>query len=175
MRVSKPRNNPKNPNNILNAVRVHTLVNHRSLQQVMRITIAKDFHWEMAHRLPFHEGGCKNVHGHSYTMRVELEGDTDAHGMVMDYYDLKSIVQPLVDKLDHSFLCDRSDAVMMAFFDQHPLKVNYVDFPTTAENIAVFVLREIKPRLQQYSSLKRVKVRVHETERTFAEHAESLE
>ena len=29
----------------------------------MRTTISKQFRWEMGHRLPFHEGLCKNIHG----------------------------------------------------------------------------------------------------------------
>lgn len=133
--------------------------------------IAKEFHWEMAHRLPFHTGGCQNVHGHSYRLWVEIEGEPDSHGMVMDYLDLKMIVEPLVKQLDHSFLCDRADELMMQFFHSNSLKVNYVDFPTTAENIAAYLLKEITLRLKESQSIpvKRLRVRVQETERTFAE------
>ncbi len=136
-------------------------------QQVF--TIGKEFHWEMGHRLPFHEGGCRNVHGHSYQMRVELEGLADENGMVVDYFDVKSIVQPIVDKLDHSFLCDINDEPMVAFFKEHPMKVNYVDFPSTAENLAKHVLDSIAPLFGDYSNLHRITVRLQETERTFAE------
>ncbi|MFY8001955.1 MAG: 6-pyruvoyl trahydropterin synthase family protein [Candidatus Kapaibacteriota bacterium] len=137
----------------------------------MKTRIAKEFHWEMAHRLPLHAGGCQNVHGHSYKLWVELEGEPDSHGMVMDYYDLKTIVEPLVKQLDHSFLCDRSDELMMRFFHENTLKVNYVDFPTTAENIAVYLLKHITTRLRESQNvpIKRLCVRVHETERTYAE------
>ena len=37
--------------------------------------IAKEFRWEMGHRLPEHFGLCKNIHGHSYKMVVEFEGE----------------------------------------------------------------------------------------------------
>ncbi|MFI5263969.1 MAG: 6-carboxytetrahydropterin synthase, partial [Candidatus Kapaibacterium sp.] len=30
----------------------------------MLTRISKSFRWEMAHRLPFHEGGCRHIHGH---------------------------------------------------------------------------------------------------------------
>lgn len=63
--------------------------------------IAKEFHWEMGHCLPEHFGNCKNIHGHSYKMMVELEGTQDESGMIMDYYDLKKIVNPVIEKLDH--------------------------------------------------------------------------
>lgn len=135
----------------------------------MTTTIAKDFYWEMGHRLPFHDGGCQNIHGHSYQMRVELEGECDSRGMVMDYFDMKAIIQPLVDTLDHSFLCDESDSVMCDFFAANPMNVCYVPFPTTAENIARYILGEIKPKFAAYPSLGRIAVRVHETQRTYAE------
>ncbi len=52
----------------------------------MESRIAKEFHWEMGHRLPFHQGGCQNIHGHSYTMRVEIIGTIDpATGMVIEH------------------------------------------------------------------------------------------
>ena len=34
----------------------------------------------------------------SYTMRVVIEGEVQSNGMVMDFFDLKKIVQPLVEK-----------------------------------------------------------------------------
>lgn len=136
----------------------------------MQTIIAKDFHWEMAHRLPFHDGGCKNLHGHSYKARVELTGEPDANGMVMDYFDLKKLVMPIVERLDHAFICDTSDTVMVEFFQKNPLKVVYVDFPTTAENIAAYFIREIQKKLQEkIITITALNVRVHETERTFAE------
>ncbi len=106
-------------------------------------------------------------------MRVEIEGEPDANGMVLDYYDLKAIVQPLVDRLDHSFLCDRADTVMIQFFEtafaERPLKVNYLDMPTTAENIACYIMNELAPALRSITNIKALRVRVHETARTFAE------
>lgn len=146
----------------------------------MLTRIAKEFHWEMAHRLPYHTGGCQNVHGHSYKLWVELEGEPNTQGMVLDYLELKQVVAPLVDGLDHSFLCDRSDEVMMKFFAENPLKVVIVDFPTTAENIASHLIDEISSRLQEHITaenmqrLKTIRVRVQETERTYSEVSRSL-
>ncbi|MBI3260670.1 MAG: 6-carboxytetrahydropterin synthase [Ignavibacteriae bacterium] len=135
----------------------------------MKATIAKDFHWEMGHRLPYHDGGCQNIHGHSYTMRVEISGDIDERGMVIDYFDLKAAVQPIVERLDHSFLCSESDETMCAFFKDNPMKVNMVSFHSTAENIALFILREITPSIEAYPNVDVLTVRLHETKHTFAE------
>ena len=135
----------------------------------MRTTIAKQFRWEMGHRLPDHQGLCKNIHGHSYEAQVILAGEPDQSGMVMDYYDLKSLVQPLIDRLDHCFLVDSSDALMKAFFADHPMKVVEIHVPTTAENIAQHLLEHIIAELPNGHRVDSVKVRIYETEKTYAE------
>ena len=135
----------------------------------MLTTIAKDFRWEMAHRLPLHEGGCRNVHGHSYRMWVELTGEPDAMGMVLDYFTLKQLVDPLVAEVDHSFLCDRSDALIVEFLERSGLKAVYVDFPSTAENIARWFFERLSILFSEMKHLTELRVRIQETERTSAE------
>jgi 6-pyruvoyltetrahydropterin/6-carboxytetrahydropterin synthase len=141
----------------------------------MLTRIAKDFRWEMAHRLPNHNGGCRNVHGHSYRMWVELAGEPDDQGMVMDYFDLKKIVDPLISEIDHAFLCDRTDTLIVDFLESSGLKAVYVDFPTTAENLAKWFFDRLKslfypPNEQSPTKhLRELRVRIQETERTYAE------
>lgn len=123
----------------------------------------------MAHRLPEHTGGCKNVHGHSYRMWVELIGEPDAQGMVLDYFVLKEIVDPLISEIDHAFLCDRSDALIVDFLKASGLKAAYVNFPTTAENIAHWFFDRLTPLFKPMKQLRELRVRIQETERTSAE------
>jgi 6-pyruvoyltetrahydropterin/6-carboxytetrahydropterin synthase len=136
--------------------------------------IAKEFHWEMGHRLPFHAGGCQNIHGHSYRMRVELEGTLDDNGMVLDYFDLKEIVDPIVARIDHSFLCDDRDEIMGAFLSANGLKHVVVPFRTTAENITAWMLEQIAESLASHANLTRLTVRLQETERVYAEMSAPL-
>jgi 6-pyruvoyltetrahydropterin/6-carboxytetrahydropterin synthase len=133
--------------------------------------IAKDFRWEMGHRLPFHNGGCQNIHGHSYRMRVTIEGTMDDNGMVLDYFDMKAIVDPIVQRVDHSFLCDNRDEQMLAFFRDNPLKHVIVPFRTTAENITAWFLELVAAELRQFPNIKTLTIRLYETERTYAERA----
>lgn len=139
--------------------------------QPATVRIAKDFHWEMGHRLPFHAGACRNLHGHSYRMQVVVEGTLDANGMVLDYFDLKEIVQPLVDRLDHAFLCDANDSEMLGFFERNPLKYVVVPFTTTAENLAGWFAVQIAELLASYPNVLSIDVRIHETERSYAERS----
>ncbi len=141
----------------------------------MLTQIAKDFRWEMAHRLPDHSGGCRNVHGHSYRMWVELAGEPDEMGMVLDYFDLKKMVDPLIAEIDHAFLCDRSDTLIVDFLESSGLKAVYVTFPTTAENLAKWFFERLKPLFHAQNDVSAMKhlhelrVRIQETERTYAE------
>ncbi len=123
----------------------------------------------MAHRLPEHTGGCRNVHGHSYRMWVELTGEPDERGMVLDYFVLKGIVDPLIAEVDHAFLCDRSDNLIADFLKSSGLKAAYVDFPTTAENIAQWFFERFAKLFSAMKHLRELRVRIQETERTSAE------
>ncbi len=143
----------------------------------MLTKISKDFRWEMAHRLPEHTGGCRNVHGHSYRMWVELAGEPDVddrsstQGMVLDYFTLKEIVDPLIAEIDHAFLCDRTDTLIVDFLKSSGLKGVYVDFPTTAENIAKWFFDRLASVFRSMKHLRELRVRIQETERTYAEVA----
>ncbi len=140
----------------------------------MRTTISKQFRWEMGHRLPFHEGLCKNIHGHSYEAHVILSGEPDANGMVMDYYEMKLLIQDKLDELDHSFLCNSSDTVVREFLERNNLKMVLVEFPTTAENIARMLATHVVSNLPAGHRVDAVRLRVFETEKTFAEVEISL-
>ncbi|MEI8134710.1 MAG: 6-carboxytetrahydropterin synthase [bacterium] len=135
----------------------------------MLTRISKTFRWEMAHRLPFHDGGCRNIHGHSYSLIVELAGNTDANGMVLDYFDMVAIVDPLIKEIDHSFLCDSNDTPIKEFLVSQDLKAVFVDFPTTAENLAQWFFERLSANFMVFKNIRELRIIVSETERTTAE------
>jgi 6-pyruvoyltetrahydropterin/6-carboxytetrahydropterin synthase len=130
--------------------------------------IAKEFTWEMGHRLSFHKGKCKNLHGHSYKCLIELTGDTDANGMVLDYFDMKTIIEPILDNLDHAFMVYENDYEVMEALEKLNSRKVVVDFETTAENICLYILKQIKSS-DLPKNVKSVKVRVMETDNSYAE------
>ena len=132
--------------------------------------IAKEFRWEMGHRLPEHFGLCKNIHGHSYKMIVEFEGELDKNQMIIDYYDVEKIINPLIEKLDHSFMVNKNDIVVLDFLDKMNSKKVVVDFNATAENICSYLLNEIKKCALPFN-ISSVKVRVYETQFDYAEES----
>lgn len=97
------------------------------------MVIWKEFKFEAAHKLegvpPGHK--CARLHGHSYRVRVHVRGGLDrAVGWVMDFADLKRVVTPVIEQLDHRYLND------IPGLEQ-----------STAERIAVWIYERIKPGL----------------------------
>ena len=129
--------------------------------------IAKEFRWEMGHRLPEHFGNCKNIHGHSYKMILEVEGDMNPAGMIIDFYDLEKIVNPIIDQLDHAFLVYKEDKEIIEFLQKMNSKMVIVDFQSTVENICTYFLKEIK-KAEFPDNVKGIAVRVYETEGDYA-------
>ena len=130
--------------------------------------IAKDFRWEMGHRLPFHDGKCKNLHGHSYKMMVEINGDLDENGMVLDYYVVKEIIQPLVEELDHSCMVKNDDVQLIELLKKMNSKHVVTEFHSTAENMVYYFLNKIKSAGLP-KNIHGIKVKIFETETTYAE------
>lgn len=132
------------------------------------VKIARLFHWEMGHRLPFHDGGCANIHGHSYRMWVEVEGICDENGMLIDYGDLKKAIQPIIDPLDHAFLCAESDVTMREFLEAQRFKFVLVPFHSTAENISAYLVENIWSVLEPFSRITGVSIKLHETDNSYS-------
>ena len=69
--------------------------------------IWKEFRFEAAHLLPNVPEGhkCRRLHGHSYRVRVYVEGDLDGElGWVVDFADIADAFEPLRKRLDHYYL-----------------------------------------------------------------------
>ncbi len=135
--------------------------------------IAKEFRWEMGHRLLCHAGKCKNLHGHSYRMQVEIEGEKLVNGMLMDYYDLKQTVQPFVDELDHCFIVNSKDEKLLEKLNELKSKTVIVDFETTAENLCKYFIEQIIAKGLP-ESVKKIKVKIFETSTSYAEEEKEL-
>ncbi len=66
--------------------------------------INANLRFSAAHIIPAHET-CGRIHGHSYFVDVEIEGEKEGeYDFVVDFKEVKPIVKDLCDSLDHRFL-----------------------------------------------------------------------
>lgn len=99
--------------------------------------VTREFHFCYGHRLLNYDGKCRNLHGHNGTAVVTLAGPKlDALGMVMDFSQMKKVLQNWIDEtIDHKMLLHRDDPVLKHLQDKgEPVVV--LDVNPTAENIA---------------------------------------
>ena len=139
------------------------------------IRITKEFKFEMAHALKGYDGLCRNIHGHSYELLVTIIGhpisdiNSPKLGMVMDFGDLKSIVNKLIVKpLDHAFVIN-SETPENYYTSNNQLfgRLIKVDYQPTCENMVIDFAEKIKKELPENVELFSVKL--HETATSFAE------
>lgn len=83
--------------------------------------VTRMFEFDAAHRLLFHDGKCKHLHGHRYTVEIDLLGDSDnSKGMVVDFGIVKKTIGEWIDaNLDHNILLNPSDPLCELFFHPH--------------------------------------------------------
>ena len=142
-------------------------------QPLIRIT--KEFKFEMAHALMGYDGPCRNIHGHSYSLKVTVAGYpiTDENhpklGMVMDFGDLKRIVrEAVIDEFDHALVLNKKMPNMLV----DELKENFstislLDYQPTSELMVVDFAERIKKHLPE--NIKLIHLLLRETVTSYAE------
>jgi len=107
-------------------------------------TVFKDYLFSAGHAIRGHTRGCQNLHGHNYRVRVHVAaGELDALGMVIDFADLKAIVEEVLGRFDHAVINE------LPPFD----RTN-----TTAELLARHAFEEVARRLPEGRRVRRVEV-----------------
>lgn len=88
-------------------------------------------------------GKCNTLHGHTWVIEFELDGEPKRDGMVVNFVELKA----LINFFDHGYIND------------------IVNFLPTAENLAVFFI----DKLREKDLFTYIKVRVWESDHAYAE------
>jgi 6-pyruvoyltetrahydropterin/6-carboxytetrahydropterin synthase len=122
------------------------------------VTVERGF--SSGHFLRNYKGKCENPHGHNYKVRITLCGKTlDQAGLLLDFRDLKHVMRPVIDRIDHQMLND-----VEPFTTINP----------SAENLARFFYDETNRQLSEMTS-GRVRVKdctIYETDTTTATYYE---
>lgn len=137
--------------------------------------LTKIFHFDMAHVLKGYDGPCRNIHGHSYELRVTVKGEpindpqSPKNGMVMDLHDLKCLVNELiVNRLDHAFVMSSAmPADFLEIVQRDFEKVVVVDYQPTSENLILDMVHRLQMVLPQQVTLH--KIMLQETPGSYVE------
>lgn len=130
--------------------------------------------FDSAHFLKDYEGKCSNIHGHRWTVEIEvgaetLESDTQNRGMVVDFSNLKKDLREIADHFDHSLIMETGSlkqATEDALIAEN-LRIVKVDFRPTAENLAKYIYDEMTSR-----GYKVIEASVYETPNNVASYCE---
>jgi 6-pyruvoyltetrahydropterin/6-carboxytetrahydropterin synthase len=75
----------------------------------MQVELTRKFYFSAAHFLPNAPAGhkCRQLHGHSYEVEIAVRGPVDPEtGWLLDYGEIDTAVQPVIDQIDHLTLND---------------------------------------------------------------------
>lgn len=140
------------------------------------IRVTKLFTFEMAHALYGHDGPCKNIHGHSYKLSVTIKGKAlheSGHpkdGMIIDFSDLKAIVNNLIiQQYDHALvLPEIAKSKITDALSEHYQRIIYMPFQPSCENLLVEFKNKLAPQLNQ-ATYTLQSLRLDETATSYAE------
>lgn len=113
--------------------------------ETKKMFVTKIFTFDSAHNLTGHPGSCENLHGHTYKLEVTVSGTLSDNGMVVDFQDLKTVVEKnIIQKLDHQYLNE------------------IIPTRTTCENISLWIWKELEPYIELLNC-KIEKISLYET------------
>jgi len=136
--------------------------------------VERRFTLPIGHRLSLHKGRCSSIHGHNFTilvgvMREELNDDY----MVIDFHDLKAVVDGLLDNLDHCLMINQADYEIGKELHDMGMRVMMVDYDPTAEKLSEELYHQLKGTLERmYPKVKLEYITVYENENSKATYRE---
>ena len=90
-------------------------------------------HFSAGHHLRNYPGNCEKPHGHNWKVEVTVKADElDELGMGIDFRDLKTATNQVLETLDHRDL------------NEHP---DFMEINPSSENIAVYIFRKLQDLL----------------------------
>ena len=114
-------------------------------------TLISEASFDSAHFLAQYEGKCRNIHGHRWTIKVEIYGEAlqengSCRGMLVDFGDLKKYLKELADYYDHALIIEKDSMreLTLNVLKGDGFRIIEVEFRPTAENFAKYFYNYFK-------------------------------
>ena len=143
-----------------------------NITKKVKIRITKEFDFEAAHALDGYSGKCKDIHGHSYHLKLTFIGSPKSNlqlsdcGMVVDFGDIKKIVKTQILPLFDHRLILRKDTRFKEIESINE-RIRLVDYQPTCENMLIEIVEILKKHEPKEAKL--VKGFLRETANSYAE------
>lgn len=108
-----------------------------------QFTVTIETYFCAAHALREYKGSTEPTHGHNFKVIVSVNGqNVDRAGMLVDFLELKPIIDDEVGRLNHCFLNEKIEEFQAG------------KLSPSAENIALVLFRRIKTRVKNLSKVE---------------------
>ena len=136
--------------------------------------IEKRFTLPIGHRLSKHKGRCFLIHGHNFTILVGIKArKLNENDMLIDFSDLKALVNEYLDGLDHCLLLNNDDWKLADQLKEAGMRTLKISCDPTAEHLAERLYINIRHGLsQQFPEILIDYVTVFENENSKATYTE---
>ena len=136
----------------------------------------QDLKFSACHFIP-HQKKCGRLHGHSYGVHLEIDGDLDREDVIIDFSVIKNHVRELIGHLDHRVIIPARNKNLSVVEDGGSVKVDVGEkrylFPkedvcllgttsSSAEMIATYLGKETMKLLTGYENLRSFSLGVDE-------------
>ena len=146
----------------------------------------KNLTWSSGHFVPDNVK-CKNLHGHDYSMDIVLNNlELKDNGMTVDFTIIKTIIKPVIERLDHKFIVpeiDLKENKNNGFYDiyvnneykatMRKDEIYVFKYPVgSAEYLAKYFYDEIWTELNKMDNNVNMEIIVHEGPGNIASYSE---
>ena len=108
-------------------------------------SVTKRLDFCYGHRLLNYDGVCRHLHGHNAMVEIDITAEVlDGLDMVVDFSDLKRVVQAWIDReLDHKMIL-RHDDPLVDLLRAQGEPIYTMDANPTAERIARLIFEKVR-------------------------------
>jgi len=117
-------------------------------------SVTKSFRFPSGHRLSKHKGLCQFFHGHNVRVDVCISSpELNENDMVMDFKDLKIMVEEVIKDWDHCLFLSKDDKKFAKLMTQASMRVILLDRDPTAENLAEVLYYKLKEKVENFNKI----------------------
>lgn len=127
----------------------------------MSVSIRTVESFESAHRTLSDSGKCVRLHGHNWKVEIEITGNPNDDGYIVDFKELKNVIK----LMDHKVLLKEDDPLLELLW-KNPEQVYTLKNEPTCENLSKHIAEDLIPKNK---NIEVILVRVWENDNSYGE------